>query len=85
MNFLEEKSLYLKKIQQLKTKFELVLLEKAPLNECTVIVNKTYPLEVVPYIVSSSNNSLKQIRSYLQNVSGEALLPKAVVQGSNIP
>ena len=85
MNFLEEESLYLKKIQQLKTKFELVLLEKAPLNECTVIVNKTYPLEVVPYIVSSSNNSLKQIRSYLQNVSGVALLPKAVVPVSNIP
>lgn len=85
MNFLKEESLYLKKIQQLKTKFELVLLEKAPLNECTVIVNKTYPLEVVPYIVSSSNNSLKQIRSYLQNVSGVALLPKAVVPVSNIP
>lgn len=85
MNFLEEESLYLKKIQQLKTKFELVLLEKAPLNECTVIVNKTYPLEVVPYIVSRSNNSLKQIRSYLQNLSGEALLPKAVVPVSNIP
>ncbi|WP_392482807.1 SDR family NAD(P)-dependent oxidoreductase [Nostoc sp. C110] len=85
MNFLEEESLFLKKIQQLKTKFELVLLEKAPLKECTVIVNKTYPLEVVPYIVSSSNNSLKQIRSYLQNVSGEALLPKAVVPVSYIP
>ncbi|MEH1813015.1 MAG: SDR family NAD(P)-dependent oxidoreductase [Nostoc sp.] len=85
MNFLEEESLYLKKIQQLKTKFELVLLEEAPLNECTVIVNKTYPLEVLPYIVSSSNNSLKQIRSYLQNVSGETLLPKAVVPVSNIP
>ncbi|MEH2040964.1 SDR family NAD(P)-dependent oxidoreductase [Nostoc sp.] len=85
MNFLEEESLYLKKIQQLKTKFELVLLEKALLNECTVIVNKTYPLEVIPYIVSSSNNSLKQIRSYLQNVSGETLLPKAVVPVSNIP
>ncbi|MEH2355903.1 SDR family NAD(P)-dependent oxidoreductase [Nostoc sp.] len=85
MNFLEEESLYLKKIQQLKTKFELVLLEEAPLNECTVIVNKTYPLEVIPYIVSSSNNSLKQIRSYLQNVSGETLLPKAVVPVSNIP
>ncbi|QLE48445.1 SDR family NAD(P)-dependent oxidoreductase [Nostoc sp. C057] len=85
MNFLEEESLFLKKIQQLKTKFELVLLEKAPLKECTVIVNKTYPLEVVPYIVSSSNNSLKQICSYLQNVSGEALLPKAVVPVSYIP
>ncbi|MBE8997967.1 SDR family NAD(P)-dependent oxidoreductase [Nostoc sp. LEGE 12447] len=85
MNFLEEESLFLKKIQQIKTKFELVLLEKAPLKECTVIVNKTYPLEVVPYIVSSSNNSLKQIRSYLQNVSGEALLPKAVVPVSYIP
>ncbi len=85
MNFLEEESLYFKKIQQLQTKFELVLLEKAPLSECTVIVNKTYPLEVIPYIVSSSNNSLKQIRSYLQNVSGEELLPKAVVPVSNIP
>lgn len=85
MNFLEEESLYLKKIQQLKTKFELVLLEEAPLNECTVIVNKTYPLEVIPYIVSSSNNSLKQIRSYLKNVSGGTLLPKAVVPVSNIP
>ncbi|MEH2154022.1 SDR family NAD(P)-dependent oxidoreductase [Nostoc sp.] len=85
MNFLEEESLYLKKIQQLKTKFELVLLEKTPLNECTVIVNKTYPLEVIPYIISNSNNSLKQIRSYLQNVSEETLLPKAVVPVSNIP
>ncbi|PHM11560.1 SDR family NAD(P)-dependent oxidoreductase [Nostoc sp. 'Peltigera malacea cyanobiont' DB3992] len=85
MNFLEKESLYLKKIQQLKNKFELVLLEKALLNECTVIVNKTYPLEVIPYIVSSSNNSLKQIRSYLQNVSGKTLLPKAVVPVSNIP
>ncbi|MEH1951632.1 MAG: SDR family NAD(P)-dependent oxidoreductase [Nostoc sp.] len=85
MSFLEEESLYLNKIQQLKTKFELVLLEEAPLNECTVIVNKTYPLEVILYIVSSSNNSLKQIRSYLQNVSEETLLPKAVVPVSNIP
>ncbi|QHG14906.1 SDR family NAD(P)-dependent oxidoreductase [Nostoc sp. ATCC 53789] len=85
MNFLEEDSLFLKKIQQLKTKLELVLLEKAPLKECTVIVNKTYPLEVVTYIVSSSNNSLKQICSYLQNVSGEALLPKAIVPVSYIP
>ena len=85
MSFLEEESSYLKKIQQLKTKFELVLLEEAPLNECTVIVNKTYPPEAIPYIVSSSNNSLKQIRSYLQNVSGETLLPKAVVPVSNIP
>ncbi|MEH1920966.1 SDR family NAD(P)-dependent oxidoreductase [Nostoc sp.] len=85
MNFLEEESLSLKKIQQLKTKFELVLWEKTPLNECTVIVNKTYPLEVILYIVSSSKNSLKQIRSYLQKVSGEALLLKAVVPVSNIP
>ncbi|MBC1223947.1 SDR family NAD(P)-dependent oxidoreductase [Nostoc sp. UCD121] len=85
MDFLEEESLYLKKIQQIKTKFELVLLEKAPLNECTVIVNKTYPLEVILYIVSSSNNSLKQICSYLQKVSDEALLPKAIVPVSNIP
>lgn len=85
MIFLEEESLYFKKIQQLQTKFELVLLEKAPLSECTVIVNKTYPLEVIPYIVSSSNNSLKQICSYLQNVSEKALLPKAVVPVSNIP
>jgi acyl-CoA synthetase (AMP-forming)/AMP-acid ligase II/NADP-dependent 3-hydroxy acid dehydrogenase YdfG/acyl carrier protein len=85
MIFLEGESLFLEKIQQLKTKFELVLFEEAPLSECTVIVNKTYPLEVIPYIVSSSNNSLQQIRSYLQDVSGEALLPKAIVPVSNIP
>ncbi|MFN6477376.1 SDR family NAD(P)-dependent oxidoreductase [Nostoc sp. DedQUE07] len=85
MNFSEKKSLDLEKIQQLKTDFELVLLEKASINECTVIVKKISPLEVILYIVSSSNILLEQIRFYLQDICDEALLPRAFVSVSNLP
>ncbi|MBD2776527.1 non-ribosomal peptide synthetase [Iningainema tapete] len=81
----KEKSLNWEKIQQLKTKIESVLLEKTSINDCTVVVKKTSPLEVILYIVSSSTISLEQIRSYLQGVCDEALLPRALVPVSNLP
>ncbi|MCC5615448.1 SDR family NAD(P)-dependent oxidoreductase [Nostoc sp. CHAB 5836] len=85
MNFTEKQGLDLERIQQLKPKFELVLLEKTSINECTVIVKKTSPMEVILYIVSSSNISLEQIRSYLQDICDEALLPRTFVSVSNLP
>ncbi|MGV0104579.1 SDR family NAD(P)-dependent oxidoreductase [Nostoc sp. DSM 114160] len=85
MNFSEKKSLDLEKIQQIKNDFELVLLDKTSINECTVIIKKIFSLEVILYIVSSSNISLEQIRSYLQDICDEALLPRALVSVSHLP
>ncbi|MDZ7967785.1 MAG: SDR family NAD(P)-dependent oxidoreductase [Nostoc sp. DedSLP03] len=85
MNFSEKKSLSLEKIQQIKTDFELVLLEKTSINECTVIVKKISSIEVILYIVSSSNVLLEEIRFYLQDICDEALLPRAIVSVSNLP
>ncbi len=85
MKFLEHKSLDRERIQELKTKIELVLLEKTSIDECTVIVKKASSLEAIPYIISSSTISLEKIRYSLQDICDEALLPIALVPVSNLP
>ena len=73
-------------LQQVKNKIEFVLLQKPSVEDCTVIVRETETAqpELVVYIVSRQPLLPEQLRSYLQGVVPETLLPKSYVPVSNL-
>ncbi|MEO1374131.1 MAG: AMP-binding protein, partial [Cyanobacteria bacterium J06635_10] len=70
---------------QLQEQVKFILLQQPSIQDCTVLVKKTSEAELIPYIVSNQNLSLKEVQSYLEVIVPEKLLPKTFAIVSHLP